>query len=97
MCVVCTYSDKDISRRVNDKEGMNKMYLVDGVDHSDVMAGVMSSSSVAGLVLGVAVSLIAASFFISYSMAANFRGARFSRIAVFKNFAETIFADQGFR
>ena len=27
----------------------------------------------------------------------NFRGAQFSRIALSKHFAETIFADQGFR
>ena len=29
-------------------------------------------------------------------IADNFRGAQFARIGVFKNFAETIFADQGF-
>ena len=32
-----------------------------------------------------------------YRIAQNFRGAQFSWIGVFKNFAETIFADRGFR
>ena len=30
-------------------------------------------------------------------IAPNFRAAQFSQIGVFKNFVETIFADQGFR
>ena len=30
-------------------------------------------------------------------IAPNFRDAQFSRISVFEKFAETIFADQGFR
>ena len=33
----------------------------------------------------------------NYRIAPNFRGARFSPISVFRNFAETIFADQRFR
>ena len=32
-----------------------------------------------------------------YRIRPNFRGAQFSRIALSKHFAETIFADQGFR
>ena len=33
----------------------------------------------------------------SYRIRPNFRGAKFSRIALSKHFTETIFADQGFR
>ena len=32
-----------------------------------------------------------------YSIAPNYRATLFSLIGVFKNFAETIFTDQGFR
>ena len=33
---------------------------------------------------------------INYRIAPNFRDAQFSMISVFRNFAETIFVDQGF-